>query len=60
MGINPSNSIQGQITIFPNPAKNKLTVNFNGKITMFEIINTTGRVVKSQKIEMQNNEMRAV
>jgi len=57
-GIKPSNSIQGQITIFPNPVKDRLTVNFDGKMTMFEIINTTGRVVKSQKIEMQHTEMK--
>ena len=58
VGISSSESIQKDLTIFPNPVNDRLTVHFDGKMTRFEIINSTGTVVNSQRIDTQNNEMR--
>ncbi len=57
VGISSSESIQRDLTIFPNPVNDRLTVHFDGKMTRFEIINSTGTVVNSQKIDTQNNGM---
>ncbi len=44
-------SISNEITLFPNPANNNVTINFNagnGNTTNLEILNTVGEVVYSE------------